>query len=136
MSSARKTWLMVTTSPPRSAVPVALKARVSQQAQELVDRFLKPEYIKPPPGRQLNYIIDIFTKWYRSYFYFCAKYRSPGPNALSPDFETKFARMTYVGRSRFNLSYMRHTGEWFEIYQDLTLEKCLSAVKEDGSFQP
>lgn len=136
MSLARKTWLRVATKPRGAAVPAALRTRVEQQAQELVERFLKPEYIRPPPGRQLNYIIDIFTKWYRSYFYFCAKYRSPGPRALSPDFETRFARMTYVGRSRFSLSYMRHTGEWFEIYQNLTLEECLSAIKEDGSFQP
>lgn len=37
---------------------------------------------------ELNMVeaVDIYAKWYRRYFYFCAKYCSPAPNALSPFF--------------------------------------------------
>lgn len=136
MNSMRKSWSFVPTKPRNPAVPAALKAEVERQSRELVERVLKPEHIDPPHGTQLNYIIDIFTKWYRSSFYFCAKYCCPGASALSPDFETRFARMTYIGSSRFNLSFMLHTDKWIEIYQNLTVEKCMSAVKEDGCFQP
>jgi hypothetical protein len=87
-----------------------------------------------------GYIVDIYTKWQRSYFYFCAKYASPGPNALSPFFEVRFARLEYVGglgrQSRFNMAYMRHTGKWFEIRQVLSLDQCLAEVKDGGPFQP
>ncbi len=84
----------------------------------------------------MNYIVDIYTKWYRHYFYFCAKYCSPGPNALSPFFETKFARMEYVGQNRFHLSFMRHTGEWIQIHPNASLAECLSAVQDDPCFIP
>jgi hypothetical protein len=91
-------------------VPENIKAEVETKAKELVESFLKPEYIKPPPeDMRVNYVVDIYTKWYRSYFYFCEKYASPSPIAIPPFFEAKFGRMEYVGECLFNLSYMRHT---------------------------
>ena len=88
-------------------MPDDIKAEVDAKASELVETFLKPTYIKPPPKDQRwNYIIDLFTKWHRSFFYFCSTYACPGPNALSPTFESRFARMEYVGEGRFNLAYL------------------------------
>jgi len=52
---------------------------------------------------RFNYIVNIFTKWYRNYLHFYAKYRCPGPNAVEPFFETTFARMEYVGRDRWSV---------------------------------
>jgi hypothetical protein len=34
----------------------------------------------------------------------------PHPNAICPNFETRFVRMQYVDTGKFNLSYMRHAG--------------------------
>jgi hypothetical protein len=47
-----------------------------------------------------------------------------------------FARMEYAGNDRFNLSYMRHTGAWFEIYTSLSVDECLVAVRDDPHFLP
>ena len=81
----------------------------------VVESVLKPRHVKEPePDPQFNYLVDITTKWYRSYFYFCSRYACPGPYALSPFFEDKFARMEYIGDGPFNLAYMRHTGQWFD----------------------
>jgi len=114
-----------------------MKVEVETKAKELVESFLKPEYIKPPPeDMHFNYVVDIYTKWYRNYFYFSAKYAFPGPNAIAPFFETKFARMEYVGDGLFNLSYMRHTENWFEIFQDLSVDGCLEMIKDLPHFQP
>jgi hypothetical protein len=44
--------------------------------------------------------------------------------------------MEYVGERRFNLAYMRHTGEWIELEQGLTVDKCLKAIKEDPYYIP
>jgi len=135
MPNRRKMWIYV---PPKPKVPEKLKIETTQKAAELVEKVLKPMHVKPPPrNMQFNYVVDIYTKWYRHYFYFCSKYRCPGPDAFSPFFEHKFARMEYLGRTkRFNLSFMRHTGEWIEIYPDLSLDKCLAAIKDDPYFQP
>ena len=93
-------------------------------------------YKPPPQAVVVDYIIDIYSKWYRIYFYFCAKYACPGPNAILPFFETKFARLEYIGNERFNLSYMRHTGQWWEIYTELSLDESLDAIRDEPHFLP
>ncbi len=134
MAKQRKTWV---NSPPKPTVSDDLKAQVQAKAETLVQEFLKPEFIKPPPKNwRWNYIIDIHSKWHRSFFYFISTYRSRGPTAIKPTFESPFARLEYVGNRRFNLSYMRHTGKWWQVYQNLTLDQCLKTIREDPTFQP
>ena len=62
--------------------------------------------------------------------------RQPRAECPSPTFESRFARLAYVGGGRFNLAYMRHTGKWWEVYQGLTLEKSLKTVRDEGIFHP
>ena len=139
MAKTRKMWVYSPPKPPTPKVPPRVKAEVQQKAYKLVETVLKPKHIQTAPAPdqfQHNYLADIYTKWYRHYFYFCAKYCVPGPNALVPFFEAKFARLEYIGTTRFNLSFMRYTGEWVEIYPDLSLEKCLAAIQDDSFFHP
>lgn len=137
MKGKQKAWFYSPQKSPKPKLPENVKLEVETKANELIESFLKPEYIKPPPEDiRFNYVVDIYTKWYRNYFYFCAKYACPGPNAISPFFETKFARMEYIGDGLFDLSYMRHTGQWFEIFQDLTMDECLETIKDFPHFQP
>jgi hypothetical protein len=133
----KRMWVYAPGKPAPPSVPEDLKAEVKAKADDLVEAVLRPQHIKPPPkDPRWNYITDIYTKWHRSYFYFCSTYASPGPNALSPTFESPFARMEYVGAGRFNLAYMRHTGKWWEVYQGLTADKCLESIRDEGIFQP
>ncbi len=44
--------------------------------------------------------------------------------------------MEYVGDGRFALAFMRHTGQWVELYEGLTVDECLKAIKDDPWFQP
>jgi hypothetical protein len=133
----KKTWVYAPKKPTPPKVPETLRREVETKANALVESALKPKHVQPPADDpQFNYIEDITTKWLRSYFYFCAVYRSAGPYALGGQFEAKFARLTYVGGARFNLSAMRRTGEWIEIFPDLTLDECLDAVRDDPWFNP
>jgi len=61
--------------------------------------------------------------------------RLPGSNAISPTFETNFARMEFVGNGKFGLSFMRHTGKWVVLYDRLSLGECLDAIRDDPWFQ-
>ncbi|HCS91670.1 MAG TPA: hypothetical protein DIW77_16900 [Chromatiaceae bacterium] len=118
-------------------VPDSTKRILKEKADELIENVLKPEHIKPPPtDKDFNYLVDIYSKWYRNYFYFCAKYHCPSPHAIAPSFETKFARMEYMGNEKFNLAYMRHTEKWWEIYQELTMPECLKLIVEEPHFMP
>lgn len=137
MADRRKRWIYAPPKPAKPSVPAALRLEVEAKARELVESALRPRHVKAPPkDERFNYIVDIGTKWYRSYFYFFAIYRSPGPNALSPSFEAKFARLEYTGAGRFSLAFMRHTGQWTQVYSDLSVDECLRAVKDDPFFIP
>jgi hypothetical protein len=133
MAKGRKT----STDPSQSILLKALKQEVDQKATDLIENVLKPKHVEPPPkGHQLNYLVDITTKWLGSKCYFIFIYRSPGPHAISPTFESKFARMEYVGNAKFNLAFMRHTGQWVELFDGLSLDECIKAIRDDPWFQP
>jgi hypothetical protein len=133
----QKVWVFLPPKPPKPKVPDDVKIEVEIKAKELVESFLKPNCIKPPPkDDRFSYIVDIYAKWYRSYFHFSAKYCCPSPNCISPFFETKFTRMEYVGNGLFNLSYMRYTEQWLELFIDLSVDECLATIKDDPHFMP
>ena len=118
-------------------VPESIKSQIKARADTSVEKVLKPKYIEPPPkNSDFNYLVDMFTKWYRNYFYFCSRYNCPSPRALSPSFEDKFARLEYGGPDIFNLAFKRNTGQWVEIYSELSLEECLHEIAEGPHFIP
>ena len=115
----------------------SIKTSVKLKADALIENVLKPKFIKPPPKKSdYNYIADIFSKWHGNYFYLCSTYNCPGPNAMSPSFDTKFARLEHIGPDKFNLAFMRHTGQWVEIGYDLSLDKCLDDIENNDIFDP
>jgi hypothetical protein len=132
-----KQWGYSPRKPAPPKVPPTLKAEIERKGQALVDSYLRPTYVKPAPEYPtFNYIIEIGVKWFRSYFYFYAIYAVPGPNAIAPTFESKFARLTYLGADRFTLAFVRHTGEWIELYQDIPLDEAFELIQTDAWFQP
>jgi hypothetical protein len=133
MSQHRKT----STDPNRSLVFKAIKQEVHQKASDLIENVLKPKHVQPPPkGHKFNYITDITTKWLGSRCYFVSIYCSPGPHALSSTFETKFARMQFVGNLKFALSFQRHNGDWVKLHDALSVDECMTAIRNDPWFQP
>lgn len=137
MAKQQRMWARGPSKSPASKLPEQTKALIQQKADELVNSILKPRYIQPPPAPdefQRNYITDIYTKWYRHHFYFCAKYTVPGPNAIEPFFEAKFARLEYVRGDQFDLAFMRYTGQWVVPYPSLSLEQCWDALENDPLF--
>ncbi len=121
----------------RAAVTATLKAEVESTAKALIDKVLKPKHVQPPTAEtQFNYVTDIQAKWFRNCFYFVSIYACPGPNALSPTFESKFARMEPLGDGAFALSFIRHNGEWVELYDAILLDDCMRAIRDDPWFVP
>jgi len=48
----------------------------------------------------------------------------------------KFTRLEFVGNNNFNVAYMRHTEQWFEILEDLSLEECFQEMKDIELLHP
>jgi hypothetical protein len=116
MARRPKQWIYRPPQPPKPQVPESVKRDVETRAHEFVASVLKPTHLTPaPPHADWNDLVDISTKWYHNDFYVSATYCSPGPSALAPSFETLDARLESVGDQQFHLSYMRHTGQWWEL---------------------
>jgi len=134
---SKKRWVVSPSRGKGAKVPDQLKQEMEQKANELIESVLKPQHVQPPPeDAKFNYIVDIYTKWYRHYFYFCSLYRVPGAPDPDASFEEKFARLEHVGEGQFNLSYMRHTGQWFELARGISLEQVLDRIASGGNFYP
>jgi hypothetical protein len=131
-----KTWMLATPKKAKTPLPESIKADLDAKAKKLVKDVLKPRYVTPPPKEAMfNYITDVWVKWIGSTLYFGATYACPGPTAISPSFETRFARLEHVGGGRFTISYMRHTDKWFRLPGILTADECLEAVEKGWNFQ-
>jgi hypothetical protein len=73
----------------------------------------------------------------RNYFYFFSIYACPSPNALTPTFESKFARIERLGDGKFALCFLRYTGkEWVGIFDALSVDECMKAIQDDAWFVP
>jgi hypothetical protein len=58
-------------------------------------------------------------------------------DALSPTFESKFARMEPLADGKFALYFMRYTGkEWVGIFDALSVDECMKAIQDDEWFVP
>ena len=137
MAKQRKLSIFRPEKKSTSSLPGTVKDEVETKAKELIEKVLKPKHIQPPPeGSDSNYITDISLKWLGSKCFFVSTYACPGPNAMSPTFEEKFARMEYVGNGKFTLSFMRHTGDWVPLFEGQTVDECMKAIQDDPWFVP
>jgi hypothetical protein len=133
MAKQRKAWVSGPAKKPNSSLLGTVKDELETKARELIETVLKPKHVLPTPeGSKFNSIVDITIKWLGSKCYFVSIYRTP----TQETFETRFARMEYVGNARFNLSFMRHTEQWVCLFVGQSVDDCLKAIKEDPWFVP
>jgi hypothetical protein len=137
MAKQRKLSIFRPEKKSTSSLPGTVRDEVETKAKELIDKVLKPKHVQPPlEDSESNYITDISLKWLGSKCFFVSTYACPGPNAISPTFEEKFARIEYVGDGKFNLSFMRHTGDWVPLFEGQTVDECMKAIQDDPWFVP
>ena len=130
-------WVYNPPKPPKLKVPEEEKNRITNICEEFIKTILKPKFIIPNPEiKKYCHIEEIFTKWWKNYFYFYAKYHYTHSRAIEEFLDQSFARLEYINKDKFNLSYMRHTNQWWEIYSELSLEECLKTIKEMPHFHP
>ena len=121
----------------------AIKQKVSDKQKDVVTAFFealilqyKKKLQKVKSNKKFNYATDIYTTWYRNYFYFCEKYKAVFENRLADEFETKFVRLEFISENNFNFSYFRHTGQWHLVIENISLTECLEMMNDNPNFQP
>ncbi|MCP5003230.1 MAG: hypothetical protein GY941_04655 [Planctomycetes bacterium] len=131
-----KRWVY---SPKKNKIKVSVYTQqdVQSKVDQYIESVLKPKYIKKlPKNYKSNYLINLYSKWHGHYFYLCGEYANPGPNAIAPTFDLKFARFEYTENNTYNVSYMRHTEKWLQLFIDLDLEEALSKIVDNPYFLP
>jgi hypothetical protein len=129
--------MKVPPKPARPKVPEDLKLELQEKADQFLESYLKPTFLRPPPTDPTwNYIVEIFNKWHQRFFFFCSKYRCVHEECISEFFESRFTRLEYVGNRKFNVAYMRHTGQWWEILEELSLDECFDEIREQELLHP
>jgi hypothetical protein len=44
--------------------------------------------------------------------------------------------LEWLSDGHFNLAYMRHTGEWWQVRTDITLAEALKVIRAEPIFKP
>ena len=112
------------------------KIAITTACERLIAAVLLPKYLPQITPTEFNYPVAIYGKWHGNKYRFITRYRSDQPVSITPEFEAPFARLEYVSPDHFDLSYHRHTGEWYRLYQRITLDEALALIADGMHFQP
>lgn len=112
------------------------KRKIIAACDRLVSEVLRPHYLPTVEQTEFNYPVDIYGKWHGNKYRFLVRYRSGFADNRGEEFDVPFARIEYVAPDLFDISWHRHTGEWFRLYQRLTFEEALRLVGEGGLLAP
>ena len=112
------------------------KLAIARTCETFIDQVLKPRFLPEIRPTAFNYPIAISGKWHGSKYRFIERFRSGFPDALGEEFDAPFARIEFLDRDRFDLSYRRHTDEWWCLYRSLSLATALKTIEDDGHFHP
>jgi len=133
---AKRAWVYVGKRAGNKPLP-SEKSAITTACEAYIADVLKPRFLPEiRPSERFNYAVDIYGKWLGNKYRFITRYRSDGPTAIRPEFDAPFARIDYVSRDCFNLSYHRHTGEWLCLFERLSLAEVFEAMGSMPHFTP
>jgi hypothetical protein len=116
------------------------KAVVAAAAERFIAEVLKPRFLPAIRPTAFNYPVDIFGKWRGSKYSFITRYRSGFPENLGEEFNAPFTRLDHVeehiGETRFDVMWLRHTGQWWQLHAAVTLEEALRLIETKPMLQP
>jgi hypothetical protein len=113
------------------------KTIITAACEAFITSMLMPRFLPTiQPGTDYNYPVAIYGKWHGNKYRFITRYRSDDPHSRAPEFDAPFARIDYVDRDCFDLCWHRHTGEWFRMFQRLTLAEALHMIESMPHFSP
>ncbi len=114
----------------------AEKVAVSAACETFIAEVLRPRFLPEIRPTEFNYPVALYGKWHGNRYRFITRYRSDDPRSHEAEFEAPFARLDYVSRDCFDLSWHRHTGEWLCLFERQSLVEALHLIESEPHFQP
>ncbi len=116
--------------------PEAEKIAITGVCEKFIADVLKPRFLPEVRPTEFNYPVAMYGKWHGNKYRFITRYRCDDPRSYEPEFDAPFARLEYVRRDCFDLSWHRHTGEWFCLFERLSLAEALQRIESEPHFEP
>jgi hypothetical protein len=117
-------------------VPEHEKQMVIAACDHFIREVLRPKFLPEIVPTEWNYPVGIHGKWHGGRFRFVQRFRSDRPDAITSEFDAPFARIEWVAPGLFDVSYHRHTGEWWKIFERVSLEEALHLIETETLLQP
>jgi hypothetical protein len=114
----------------------AEKTAITAACDKFIAEVLKPRFLPEIHPTAFNYPVAINGKWHGNKYRFVTRYRSENPRSSKPEFDAPFARLEYISRDCFDLSWHRHTGEWLRMFERQTLAEALHLIESVPHFAP
>jgi hypothetical protein len=120
----------------RAAVDDLEKQAIIAACETFIRDILKPRFLPEIRPTEWNYVVDIRGSWVGGRYRFMQRYRSGMEHNRGEEFDAPFVRIDRMGRDRFDIYWMRHTGKWWRLHGDVTLVEALQILETDGVLHP
>jgi hypothetical protein len=132
----QKVWQLSARSPGPAQPDLPERQAIVSACETFIRDVLKPRFLPRIRPTKWNYVIDIHGAWAGGRYRFMQRYRSGHEQSLGEEFDAPFARIDNMGPNRFNIYWMRHTGRWWPVYSDVTLDEALRILETDEVLYP
>jgi hypothetical protein len=112
------------------------KQTIIATCDAFITNVLKPRFLPVIKPTQFNYPVDMRGEWRAGRYRFMTRYRSGHEDNAGLEFDAPFARIDHMGADRFDLYWMRHTGQWWPLRSGLSLAESLRSIEEDNILYP
>lgn len=120
--------------PPKKLSLNERKTQALTRIETYLTEEVKPYYIRAETiSEEFPYPTDIRVEWRKNTLFFIKQLFDPNDGEF---FEHEYAKMSLRAKNSFNLAYHRHTGAYFILYYDISLDECLKALETNMLLQP
>lgn len=124
----------------RAELTAERKAAIAAVCEGFIEQCLRPRFLPEIRPTEFNYPVALLGRWRGGKYSFITRYRSGFADNPGEEFDSAFTRLDHVsgaaGDERFDVMWHRHTGQWFRLFPDVTLEEALGLVESESMLHP
>jgi len=116
------------------------KVAIAAACDAFIETHLRPRFLPEIHPTEFNYPVDLLGRWRGNKYSFIVRYRSGFADNAGEEFDAAYTRLDHVagstGDERFDVMWHRHTGQWFRMFPESTLEEALQLIGSESMLQP
>ena len=134
MAKRQRVWMRVRQLSPKE------KDDLAAACKRFIDERLTPRFLPEVRPTGFNYPVALHGRWRGRSYSFLTRYRSGFADNLGEEFDAPFARLDHVeekfDRVAFDVMWRRHTGRFWPLRSDVTLEEAFAIIETEELLWP